>query len=231
MSPTVPHKPTVFVVDDDEQLRESLCALLEVLNFEVRGFSTPGGFHRFYRADMPGCLLLDLRMPRQSGLELYQQLLSEGKRLPVIFITAHADVTSAVAAMKSGAIEFLEKPFDRETLLDRVLNALRLDAEWRQQEARLQALSGRIALLTDRERETLNLIQSGASNKAMAARLFLSERAVEMRRSAIMRKLQVSSVAELLDITITHRILSDLQSVHQNHTGEYRGQLNPDPSI
>jgi FixJ family two-component response regulator len=216
MSPTVPYKPTVFVVDDDEQLRQSLCALLEVLNFEVRAFATPASFHRYYRAEMPGCLLLDLRMPRQSGLELYAQLLSEGKRLPVIFITAHADVTSAVAAMKSGAVEFLEKPFDRETLLDRVLKALELDAQWREQEAKLSALSSRIARLSKRERETLELIQAGVSNKAMAARLFLSERAVEMRRSAIMRKLQVSSVAELLDLTITHRILSDLRSVNQN---------------
>jgi FixJ family two-component response regulator len=214
MTSPVPYKPTVFVVDDDESLRQSLCALLEVLNFEVRAFGTPGSFHRYYRAEMPGCLLLDLRMPRQSGLELYEQLLNEGKRLPVIFITAHADVTSAVAAMKSGAIEFLEKPFDRETLLDLVLKALKLDADWRAQDAKLSELSSRIARLSDRERETLALIQEGASNKTMAARLYLSERAVEMRRSAIMRKLEVSSVAELLDLTITHRILSDLKSVN-----------------
>jgi FixJ family two-component response regulator len=148
-------------------------------------------------------------------LELYEQLLSEGKRIPVIFITAHADVTSAVAAMKSGAIEFLEKPFDRETLLDRVLNALRLDAEWRQQETQLKIAEDLIAKLSDRERETLALIQAGVSNKAMASRLFITERAVEMRRSAIMSKLQVSSVAELLDLTITHRILSDLKDAEK----------------
>jgi FixJ family two-component response regulator len=216
MQPTSPHSPTVFVVDDDEQLRESLCALLDVLNFQVRAFSTPGSFHRYYRAEMPGCLLLDLRMPRQSGLDLYEQLLSEGKRLPVIFITAHADVSSAVAAMKSGAIEFLEKPFDRESLLDLVINALRLDAEWREHDSQLNALESRIARLSERERETLALIQSGASNKTMAARLFLSERAIEMRRSTIMRKLQVSSVAELLDLTITHRILRDISDAKQN---------------
>ena len=212
MQPASPYNPTVFVVDDDEQLRESLGALLDVLNFDVRMFSTPGSFHRYYRPEMPGCLLLDIRMPRQNGLELYEQLLSEGKRLPVIFITAHADVTTAVAAMKSGAIEFLEKPFDRETLLDRVLNALRLDAQWREQDFELAAIEQRIARLSERERETLTLIESGDSNKAMAAKLYLTERAVEMRRSAIMRKLQVSSVAELLDLTITHRILSDVRS-------------------
>ena len=206
------NRPTVFVVDDDEPLRESLCALLSVLEFEVRAFSTPGGFHRYYRAEMPGCLLLDLRMPRQSGLELYEQLLAEGKRLPVIFITAHADVSTAVAAMKSGAVEFLEKPFDRQTLIKRIHKALQLDAEWRNQDAHYNELATRIARLSERERETLALIQSGASNKSMAAQLFLSERAVEMRRAAIMRKLQVSNVAELLDLTITHRILGDLAS-------------------
>jgi FixJ family two-component response regulator len=215
MTPASNYKPTIFVVDDDDQLRDSLRALLEVLNFEVRAFSTPASFHRYYRAEMPGCLLLDLRMPRQSGLELYEQLLSEGKRIPVIFITAHADVTSAVAAMKSGAIEFLEKPFDRETLLDKVLNALRLDAEWREKETQLKTAEELIAKLSDRERETLALIQAGVSNKAMAARLFITERAVEMRRSAIMSKLQVSSVAELLDLTITHRILSDLKDAEK----------------
>ncbi|MDZ4659708.1 MAG: response regulator [Bythopirellula sp.] len=212
MQPPSPNSPTVFVVDDDEQLRDSLRALLEVLNFQVRAFSTPGSFHRYYRAEMPGCLLLDLRMPRQNGLQLYEQLLREGKRLPVIFVTAHADVTSAVAAMKSGAIEFLEKPFDRETLLNLVIKALQLDSEWRAQDAQLASLESRITCLNERERETLALIQTGDSNKAMAAKLFLSERAVEMRRSAIMRKLQVGSVAELLDLTITHRILSDLRA-------------------
>jgi FixJ family two-component response regulator len=215
MTPASNCKPTIFVVDDDEQLRDSLRALLEVLSFEVQTFSTPGGFHRYYRADMPGCLLLDLRMPRQNGLELYEQLLSEGKRLPVIFITAHADVTSAVAAMKSGAIEFLEKPFDRETLLDRVAKALRLDAEWREQESQIKTATELIAKLTERERETLSLIQAGSSNKVMATKLGITERAVEMRRSAIMTKLQVNSVAELLDLTITHRILSDLKDAEK----------------
>jgi FixJ family two-component response regulator len=209
-------KPTVFVVDDDDKLRQSLCTLLEVHDFEACAFSTPKSFHRFYRAEMSGCLLLDLQMPRQSGLELYQQLLSEGKRLPVIFITAHADVTTAVAAMKLGAVEFLEKPFDCKTLVERVHTALELDAEWREEAAKLHDLSSRVGRLSERERETLALIEAGSSNKAMAARLFLSERAVEMRRSTIMRKLQVTSVAELLNLTITHRILSELHSGNEN---------------
>jgi FixJ family two-component response regulator len=203
--------PTLFVVDDDEQMRQSLQALLSALEYKVLPFSTPAGFHRYYRAEMPGCLLLDIRMPRQSGLELYEQLLSEGKRLPVIFITAHADVPTAVAAMKTGAVEFLEKPFDRETLLNRVERALELDAQWRSQDAAFASLAARIAVLNERDRETLQMIQAGESNKVMAAKLFISERAVEMRRSSLMKKLQVGSVAELVNLTTTHRVLEDLR--------------------
>jgi FixJ family two-component response regulator len=209
-------KPTVFVVDDDQQMRDSIIALLEVLKFTVQAFGSPGSFHRFYRADMPGCLLLDIRMPRQSGLELYEQLLKEGKRLPVIFITAHADVSTAVAAMKTGAIEFLEKPFDRETLVERLRNALALDAEWRERDARFAKIAERVDRLSDRQRETLELIRAGDTNKAIAAKLSLTERAVEMRRSSIMRKLQVRSVAELIDLTSTHRVLDDVRKAAEH---------------
>ncbi len=192
-------------------MRDSLGALLEFHDYRVMLFNTAGAFHRYYREEMRGCLLLDVQMPRQSGLELYEQLLSEGKRLPVIFITAHANVPTAVAAMKSGAVEFLEKPFDRETLLDRVRRALELDAQWRSQEAEFAALAARIALLTDRDRETLQMIHAGQSNKSMAAKLLLTERAVEMRRSSLMKKLEVRSVAELVDLTATYRILAELR--------------------
>jgi FixJ family two-component response regulator len=131
----------------------------------------------------------------------------------VIFITAHADVPTAVAAMKSGAVEFLEKPFDRDTLLNRVQRALELDDQWRSQDAKFASLAARIAVLNERDRETLQMIQAGESNKAMAAKLFISERAVEMRRSSLMKKLQVGSVAELIDLTSTHRILAELNNL------------------
>lgn len=206
-----PTKPTVFVVDDDQQMRDSLCALLDALGYQRMPFGAPGAFQRFYRSEMPGCLLLDIRMPRQSGLELYESLLKEGKRLPVIFITAHADVSTAVAAMKSGAIEFLEKPFDRQKLVEYIEKALALDAQWRSSDARFAELADRIARLNSRDRVTLELIRSGESNKSMATKLGLTERAVEMRRSAIMRKMEVRSVAELVDLTVTHRILADLR--------------------
>jgi len=205
------NRPTVFVVDDDRQMRESLVALFEALGMEVRAFTLASSFHRFYRPNMPGCLLLDVRMPVQDGLELYGQLLSEGKRLPVIFMTAHANVSTAVAAMKTGAIEFLEKPFDLQTLQSLIEKALALDAQWRQRDADFAALEARISQLSEREQETLQLVLAGDSNKQMAERLLLSERAVEMRRAAIMRKLQVNSVAELFELALSHRIFSDLR--------------------
>jgi len=217
MRPHAEDNSTVFVVDDDEQALDSLKVLLDVLGFPVRAFNNPGSFARFYQPNMPGCLLLDIRMPRQSGLELYEQLLRDGKRIPVIFITAHADVSTAVAAMKTGAIEFLEKPFDRQTLLDRVRKAMSLDAQWRRRDAQYVAIEDRIRRLTDREQETLELILAGDPNKSMAAKLLLTERAVEMRRSAIMRKLQVGSLAELLDLAVTHRILTELRQASGIH--------------
>jgi two-component system, LuxR family, response regulator FixJ len=210
MMPANPNTATVFVVDDDPHMRQSLSALLEAMRFSVRAFSGAESFHRFYQPQMPGVLLLDVQMPVQSGLQLYKTLLQEGKRLPVIFITAHADVTTAVAAMKTGAIEFLEKPFDRHSLVELVRKALELDAQWREQAAEFTALKKQIDSLSERDRETLDLILAGESNKSMAVKLFITERAVEMRRASIMRKLKVRTLPELLDLTITYRIRSEL---------------------
>ncbi len=205
--------PTVYVVDDDRPMLESLVGLITAMGFPAKGFAFGGEFHAFYRRELPGCLVLDVRMPGQSGLELYEQLMREEKRLPVIFITAHADVSTAVAAMKTGAVEFLEKPFEHEILRGLIHKALSLDSEWRKREADFVAIDVRISRLNERDQETLQLILSGASNKAMAARLFISERAVEMRRAAIMRKLNVHSLAELLEIAITHRVMAELESL------------------
>lgn len=203
--------PSIFVVDDDAQMRASLTALLVALGYPVQAFEHGAAFRAYYRREMPGCLLLDVRMPRESGLETYERLLRDGFRLPVIFITAHADISTAVAAMKTGAIEYLEKPFDRPALVDLVQKAIALDAEWRRKEADFAALDERIGRLNERDRETLELILDGHSNKVMATRLFLSERAIEMRRASIARKLEVESLAELLDLALTHRILRELR--------------------
>lgn len=211
MPPLREHQPTVFVIDDDDAMRASLAMLLDVLGFVVRTFPSASAFERHYRSDMPGCLVLDIRMPRQSGLELYRQLLVDGKKIPVIFITAHADVSTAVAAMKTGALEFLEKPFDRHMLLDRVKAAIALDAEWRRREEGFVELEGRIRRLNARDRETLALVLAGEANKTMATKLSITERAVEMRRAAIMKKLEVESVAEMMKLAVTHRVLDELR--------------------
>ncbi|MBL9123438.1 MAG: response regulator transcription factor [Planctomycetaceae bacterium] len=203
----------MYVVDDDRPLRDSLVGLIKAMEFRALGFPSAAAFQRFYRRDSPGCLVLDVRMPGLGGLELYAQLLQEGKRLPVIFITAHADVPTAVAAMKTGAVEFLEKPFEREALRAHLQKGLALDAEWRRHAAEFSALDQRIARLNERDLETLQLILAGASNKVMAARLFISERAVEMRRAAIMRKVEVQSLAELLELAITHRLAAEVAAV------------------
>ena len=204
-------QPTVFVVDDDCQLRDSLTAFLAATRFPARAFSSAESFHQFYRPSMPGCLVLNVKLPTQDGLELYEQLIREGKRVPVIFITDRADVSTAVAAMKTGAVEFLEKPFDGNMLLDLIQKALALDTQRRSREEIYRALDARIGLLNPREQETLQLILGGSSNKVMAARLYISERAVEMRRAAIMQKLGTRSLAALVELAITHRILGEIQ--------------------
>ena len=216
MTLTQKHATTVFVVDDDRPMRDSLVALISAMGYAARGFESGQRFRESYQPSMPGCLVLDIQMPLQTGLELYEELVRDGQRLPVIFMTAHADVATAVAAMKTGAIEFLEKPFDRQTLLDRIERAVALDADWRRREADFNKFDARIARLTERERDTLELILSGAPNKAMAARLQISQRAVEMRRAAIMRKLQVVSLAELLELAVTHRIMAEITGALSN---------------
>ncbi|MEZ6070059.1 MAG: response regulator [Pirellulales bacterium] len=206
-----PDGSTVFVVDDDRQVRDSLEALVDAMRLPVATFDSAASFHRYYDASMPGCMILDIWMPVQNGIELYEQLLDEGRRLPVIFITAHADVPTAVAAMRTGAIEFLEKPFDRDVLRERINRSLDLDAQWRLREAEYAEFDRRVARLTPRERETLELILTGKSNKQIARALFISERAVEMRRSRVMKRLDVRSIVELIDVAVTHRVLSELR--------------------
>jgi FixJ family two-component response regulator len=203
--------PTVFVVDDDADLRHSLEMLLQAMKLAVRSFASAAEFRRFYQPTYPGCLVLDIRMPRENGLELYRRLLHDGKRLPVIFMTAHAEVSTAVDAMKTGAIEFLAKPFDRSTLVHHIQKALALDAEWRARDDVFARLESRIQRLNARERSTLELVVEGVPNKAMARRLQLSERAVEMRRAKLMQKLGVRNTAELLKLAVTYRVLAELR--------------------
>lgn len=216
MSPplqSLPDSPTVFVVDDDNDLRDSLLMLLGALGHTARGFASAEEFERHFQRSVPGCLLLDIRMPGRSGLDLYADLMKSGRRIPVIFITGHADVATAVEAMKTGAIEFLEKPFNRLTLGVLVERALELDRKWRQGDKRYHELDEAIRQLSPTDLETLDMIVEGLPNKVMASRLLISLRGVELRRQRLMKRLGVRSVAELLELTITHRVLAELRSV------------------
>jgi len=198
----------VHVVDDDPDMRDSLAWLMRSVGLTVETYVSAHDFlTRFDFGSKPGCLVFDVRMPGTSGLELYEALVSRGQGMPVVFMTAFADVPMAIRAMKSGAIEFVEKPFNRQALLERVQRAVRQDAERRRRESERAAIEERFEQLTDKEREVLELVVSGVPNKTIAARLAVTPRAVEMRRASLMKKLGAASLAELLRLTIARQQL------------------------
>jgi two-component system, LuxR family, response regulator FixJ len=166
-------------------------------------FSRPGEFLANFKADSPGCLVLDIRMPDMSGLELQQHLNRTGSMLPVIFITGHGDVPMAVQAMKEGAFEFIQKPFRDQDLLDRINHALKQDAENRRMVARRAEVLHRLESLTPRERQVMDLVVDGAANKVIAIDLDLSERTVEIHRAKVMEKMGARSVAHLVKLHLT----------------------------
>jgi FixJ family two-component response regulator len=192
----------VYIVDDDPDMRDSLRWLMKTVGIRAQTFASAAEFLRDFTPNGPGCVILDVRMPGTSGLDLFEELIARGEGMPVIFITAHADVPMAVRAMKSGAVEFVEKPFNRQTLLDKVQRAIKDDSERRSRMAARVDLSKRFQQLTDKEREVLELIKEGRPNKEIASQLQITPRAVELRRSSLMRKLGVRSLIELLRLTV-----------------------------
>jgi FixJ family two-component response regulator len=190
--------PTVFVVDDDAAIRRSLSLLVQSVQLPVETFETAQQFLDGYDANRPGCLLLDLRMPGLSGLELQQRLVARGVRIPIIFISAHGDVTSAVGAMRAGAVDFLEKPFRGQVLLDRIHQALEKDAHFRAESASHAETRALLATLTAPERAVLDLMAAGKAYKVIARELGISYKAVEGRRARIMRKMHAQNLSELL---------------------------------
>jgi two-component system response regulator FixJ len=198
--------PTVYVVDDDDGMRRALDALLSTVGFDTAVYSRPTEFLSNFKIDSPGCLVLDIRMPDMSGLELQQQLNRMGSMLPIIFITGHGDVPMAVQAMKEGAFEFIQKPFRDQDLLDRVNHALKQDAENRSTVARRAEVLHRLECLTPRERQVMDMIVEGAANKVIAIDLDLSERTVEIHRAKVMEKMGARSVAHLVKL---HMALAD----------------------
>lgn len=194
----------VYVVDDDEALRDSLVWLVESQGFAVEAYSSAEGFLEAYRDDMRGCLVLDVRMPGMTGLELYERLSARGASLPVVFITGHGDVPMAVLALKKGAVDFIEKPFNDKDMLRLVEQCLKLDREQWDARRHDTEVVRRVATLTDREREVMGLVVAGLLNKQIADELGISMKTVEVHRSRVMEKMAVGSVAELVRAVLPH---------------------------
>ncbi len=195
-------EPTVFIVDDDLAVARSLRWLIESVQIKVETFASAQAFLDGYDAAKPGCLVLDVRMPGMSGIELQERLTAQRIRVPIIFITGHGDVQMAVRAVQAGAFDFIEKPFNDQDLLDRMQRAISFDAERRGRDSQRAQLSALIASLTPREREVMDLVVEGMSNKAVANTLGLSAKTVEVHRAKVMEKMNARSVSDLVKMSM-----------------------------
>jgi two-component system, LuxR family, response regulator FixJ len=194
--------PTVFVVDDDEGARNSLRFLLKSVGLPVVAFNSAREFLGAYQPQQPGCLVLDVRMPGMSGLELQQELNRIGAVIPVVFVTGHGDVPMAVEAIQQGAFDFVQKPYREQELLDRIQRALTKDKSSRQALQERERIRERLASLTPRELEVMQLMTRGKPNKVMAAELGLSQRTVEIHRAHVMEKSGATSIAQLVRMVL-----------------------------
>ena len=190
--------PTVFIIDDDAGVRESIQDLVESVSLHAESFATAQGFLSGERRDGPSCLVLDVRLPGTSGLDLQQELSRAGVKIPIIFITGHADIPMTVRAMKSGAVEFLTKPFRDQDLLDVIHRALKRDRAIRETQKQLAELQKRCSTLSARECEVMSLVVSGLLNKQIAAELGSSETTVKIQRGRVMQKMQAKSLPDLV---------------------------------
>jgi RNA polymerase sigma factor (sigma-70 family) len=194
-------QPIVFIVDDDQAVRDSLRWVIEAAGFKVKVYPSAESFLQELDSDQPGCLVLDVRMPEMDGLQLQKSLSAENHLLPIIFVSAHGSVPDAVGALREGAIDFLTKPFDNEVLLERIQSSIELDRKRREARQQQESISARMAKLTLRERQVLELIVMGKPNKIVAAELGISTKTVEIHRSRVMEKLAARNLAELIHLT------------------------------
>jgi RNA polymerase sigma factor (sigma-70 family) len=195
-------EPTVFVVDDDPGVGDSIRILLRSVGLPSEAFRSGNEFLEAYDPERPGCLVLDVRMPGMSGIDLQARLQEMESTLPIIFVTAHGDVPMAVHAVKAGAVDFIQKPFRDQELLDKIQEALEADARIRAQRTDLEEIRGRLGSLTRREREVLDLVVAGKPNKNVARALGISQRTVEIHRARVMEKMQVRSVSMLVQLVM-----------------------------
>ncbi len=202
-------EPIVFVVDDDEAVRDSLMALLDAVGLKAQAYGSAREFLDGYDSSQPGCLVLDVRMPGMSGLELQKKLAASQFRVPVIIITGHGDIPMAVEAMKAGAVDFIEKPFREDTLLDGIRRALAQCAPAPRGEAASAEHNERIAQLTPREREVLERLVIGEPNKVIAFGLGISPRTVEIHRARVMAKMEARSLSQLVRMALAAGIDPD----------------------
>ena len=194
--------PTAYVVDDDESIRALWRWLMESNGIAVQTFAAASEFIASYDPDAPGCLLLDLRLPGMSGLELQEHLKRQGIDIPIVFVTGHGDIPTAVRALKGGAIDYIQKPFGYREMLSIVEKAFRRDAGVREQQAQRAQVEARVAALTERELEMLRRVIDGKPNRVIAAELAISTKTVEFHRARMMEKMGVDSVAGLVQLTL-----------------------------
>ncbi len=200
------NEPTVFIVDDDQAVARSLRWLIESVRLKVETFPSAQAFLDGYDATSSGCLVLDVRMPGMSGLDLQELLVAQRIHVPIIFITGHGDVQMAVRAVQAGAFDFVEKPFNDQDLLDRIQKAIARDADQRSKDAQRAQLRALFASLTPREREVLDLVVEGMSNKAIANSLGLSAKTVEVHRAKVMDKMHARSISDLVKMAMQNQM-------------------------
>jgi FixJ family two-component response regulator len=203
------NKQTVYVVDDDEGVRDGLSLLLSTVGQHCEMYESATDFLEDYDHGKHGCLVLDIRMPRMTGLDLQEKLIDMGSKLPIIFITGHGDIPMAVEAMRRGAVDFIRKPFREHDLLERINEALTVDDTNSREEATRRELTARLSSLTEREREIFDRVAQGDMNKVIAADLGISERTVEVHRGHVMKKLGARTLAQLVRAKILSEMLDE----------------------